>query len=707
MKSVFLLITVCLFLMFLCGNVLGADPENSIGLLLNTPQAFDGYTLFAPMSSTTTYLIDMEGRLINSWGSAYTPVSSVYLLENGNILRTARVEVGGRLEEIDWDGNIVWEATFDGDNYKSHHDIDRLPNGNILNIMWEFKTIQDAVDAGMLPELVDFEELWPTAIIEINQSGEIVWEWHIWDHLSCATGGIANGVPVSTDITDPGKLNINYMTNPRKDWLHVNGIDYNSDLDQICISVHALNEIFIIDHSTANYSDPAAGIATAAGPAGDILYRWGNPQTYGAGVAADQKLFLQHNSNWIPPGYPGEGNIIIFNNQNVLEDPVNSNDMNLLDKLYYDMIESNYSAESIKRLNESPLTFRATNYSSINEITTPVDLGGNYTFIPGSAYEPVEPTWSYIAENPGDFYSRFISGSQRQPNGNTLICSGLKGRFFEVETDGDIVWEYKSPITVDGPVTQGTVLGTGDNAVFRCYRYAADYPGLVGKDLTPGDFIELPRDTDADGIPDVDDICPNDYDPEQEDTDGDTIGDACDLDDDNDGVDDLTPDLDPLDPTICEDADNDGCDDCSVGTDGFGPLVDNDPNNDGTDMDADGICDSGDNCLDDSNTDQQNSDTDGFGDICDNCPTLDNEDQTDTDGDGIGDDCDFLCADVNDDTEIDILDIVFLINYKYKGAEVPDPIKSGDVDGTLPIDILDIVHLINFKYKNGPEPACL
>ena len=43
------------------------------------------------------------------------------------------------------------------------------------------------------------------------------------------------------------------------------------------------------------------------------------------------------------------------------------------------------------------------------------------------------------------FYSPFISGAQRLPNGNTLICSGVKGRLFEVTRDGEIVWEYMSP----------------------------------------------------------------------------------------------------------------------------------------------------------------------------------------------------------------------------------------------------------------------
>jgi hypothetical protein len=67
---------------------------------------------------------------------------------------------------------------------------------------------------------------------------------------------------------------------------------------------------------------------------------------------------------------------------------------------------------------------------------------------------------------------------------------------------------------------------------------------------------------------------------------------------------------------------------------------------------------------------------------------------------------DMLCGDANDDKAIDILDIVYLINYKYKNG--PDPINMGmaDVDSDGLVNILDIVYLINFKYKGGPEPNC-
>ncbi|MDA0732666.1 MAG: T9SS type A sorting domain-containing protein, partial [Bacteroidetes bacterium] len=87
------------------------------------------------------------------------------------------------------------------------------------------------------------------------------------------------------------------------------------------------------------------------------------------------------------------------------------------------------------------------------------------------------------------FYAQQISGASRLPNGNTLICNGPAGYGFEVTPDEEIVWDYVNPVTAFGATTQGN--DAGNNAVFRLPRYAIDYPGFIGRDMTPGDVIEL------------------------------------------------------------------------------------------------------------------------------------------------------------------------------------------------------------------------
>ncbi len=57
-----------------------------------------------------------------------------------------------------------------------------------------------------------------------------------------------------------------------------------------------------------------------------------------------------------------------------------------------------------------------------------------------------EVVWRYEAS---DFFSAYRGSSQRLPNGNTLICQSDSGRAFEVDRDGQIVWEFWNPI-MDG-----------------------------------------------------------------------------------------------------------------------------------------------------------------------------------------------------------------------------------------------------------------
>jgi len=66
----------------------------------------------------------------------------------------------------------------------------------------------------------------------------------------------------------------------------------------------------------------------------------------------------------------------------------------------------------------------------------------------------------------------------------------------------------------------------------------------------------------------------------------------------------------------------------------------------------------------------------------------------------------FVCGDLNDDSLVNIVDIIKLINYKYKEGSAPVPLKSADVNHDGVVNLLDIVFLINYKYKEGPEPDC-
>jgi hypothetical protein len=373
----------------------------------------EGQFLYSPMWSTATYLRRADGSLNRSWASSYFPGVAVWWLGNGTILRTIRTGsgggtggAGGGVQKVEWDGTVVWDFRYNTNGVLSHHDVKTLPNGNVLLIAWETKTRAEAIAAGRNPSYVSNNGFWPDHVIEVQPtgptSGEIVWEWHVWDHLiqdfdaSKANYGVIGDHPELVDI--------NYATSTQYDWMHTNSIDYNVDFDQILISIHNFNEIWVIDHSTTT-EEAADHTGGNSGKGGDLLYRWGNPMTYDAGTTNDRKLFSQHDASWIDEGCPGEGDILVFNNG------------------------ANRPGD---------------HYSTIDEITPPVDENGEYYLEPGSSYGPAAQTWIYTANPPTSFYASHISGAWRLPSGNTLITNGESGLVFEVTPEGSTVWQYNT-----------------------------------------------------------------------------------------------------------------------------------------------------------------------------------------------------------------------------------------------------------------------
>ena len=393
-------------------------------------------TLFAPMGNDVTYLINNNGDVVNQWTSSGSPGLSAYLLNDKSLLRTVSVGkngnsifgkiggAGGKVERYNWDGEKIWEFEYNSDTYLLHHDIEYLPNGNILMIVWESKTEAEAIEAGRNSNLLTDGELWPDKIIEIKpdgtSGGTIVWEWHVWDHLIQDHDATKNNYGVVSDY--PGKIDINFINDQSKaDWNHINAIDYNPELDQIMLTPRNFSEIWIINHGTSTEE--------ATGEAGDLLYRWGNPQTYGRGTSADQMLFVPHNGQWVESGNPGAGDVLIFNNGQGRSDG---------------------------------------NYSSIDQFTPPLNNDEKYTIATDNSFEPSELTWTYQSNPKTDFYANHISGAQRLPDGNTLICNGITGRFFEVTSECEQIWEYNNPYSFTDP--QGNV----NNSVFRTQRYYLD-----------------------------------------------------------------------------------------------------------------------------------------------------------------------------------------------------------------------------------------
>jgi len=510
--------------------------ESKTGVLKRSEQASPGYTLFAPFETKETYLIDLDGRVVHRWNSEYVPGQSVKLLDDGHLMRAAREPgespfhgggEGGRIEEFDWDGRLLWTFVCCDDDRRQHHDFEPLPNGNVLVIAWEAKTPEEAIEAGRDVEAAR-EGLWPDCVLEIEpvrpEGGKVVWAWRVWDHLiqdrdrdkpnfgvvgdhpelvDLNAGRAAPQAPAETmseeeldrlrklgyigadgEDDDPpaeegdrprgrraGRRGAREL---RADWNHVNSVAYDAALDQILVSSHNQSEIWLIDHGTTT-EEAAAHAGGRRGRGGDLLYRWGNPANWHAGDARAQQLFGQHDARFIESGLRGAGRLLVFNN-------------NTRGGMGFGPNRSEGGS------------------SQLFELELPLRPDGSYAREEGGGFLPKKPLWTYGGgKGEAKFFSPIVSGSQRLKTGGTLITSGAEGYIVEVSEKGEIVWEYRSPFRGDkskeprggdagprsppgGRAGRGEPFGPGGlmaGAFFRAIRIAPDHPAVAGRTLAP------------------------------------------------------------------------------------------------------------------------------------------------------------------------------------------------------------------------------
>lgn len=341
------------------------------GLTAHEPsKAQQGVTLYAPMwGDGTVYLIDMEGNELHSWSTGFTPGDYGYALPNGNLFYNAKTPMepgaffppfsifkGGAMQEIDWDGNVVWEHR----DAAHHHDGRRTASGGAV-----YLTIEE-VPASLVPKIqggmpgTEYDgRMWSDRIVEVDAEGQVVWEWHAHEHLD----------PVKDAILE---------SDLRNEWTHGNTI-VPLDNGDVIVSFRGISTIARIDRAS-----------------GDLVWRLGSPLIY-----------QQHDPSVLP-----NGNVLIFSNGTHRRHPL----------VFSNVIEVEPETGNV-----------------VWDYRDPTSLGA--------------------------FYSSYISGAQRLPNGNTLICEGVPGRLFEVTPEAEVVWEYINPHYSD-------VMAFGtNNSVFRAFRY--------------------------------------------------------------------------------------------------------------------------------------------------------------------------------------------------------------------------------------------
>jgi hypothetical protein len=410
-----------LLFMLIGGSVYAQD---GTGVTVHDPtRTSPGYTLLAPLGSNQLTLIDMDGNPVWNIETELLPGNDIELLDDGTILGLFIAPdnpwdfggVGGTIQTIDANGDILTQFPYYTEDYSVHHDIEPLPNGNILLLVTYKISIEETIEAGRNPDdLTEVTEFWPERIVEVNpETFEVVWVWDVMDHI---VQDWDSSKPNYDSVTlNPQLVDINYpsMDSRWPELLHTNGLDYDVDKDVIYLSVHKFSEIWVIDHSTTT-KEAASHEGGHYGVGGDLVYRFGNPQAFG-NFSVPAILGRQHWPKLIEGDHPGAGNILVY---------------------------SNYTNEAEQ--------------STVYELALPeqLTLSGDYV--------APEVMWSFTHP---DLFAPFISGADRLSNGNTLIAEGDWG-YWEVTPNGDVVWQYYF-------AEQGDF-----GSMWRPYRYEAGDPRL-------------------------------------------------------------------------------------------------------------------------------------------------------------------------------------------------------------------------------------
>lgn len=425
-----------LFVLYILLHVIiGANAQNTVGTILLEEEKVDkGYTLFSPVGSLETFLINNNGEIVNKWSSDYRPGLDVELSSSGKLYRTCRLEVegynhagkGGRIEIRSWNDSLEWYTELCFPDSCLHHDITLLPNGNILALVATKKELPEIIEAGKDTTDMRMKVVWTESIIEIkpleNNKSEIVWIWNAWDHLIQDRFPSVNNY--NPDKNNPKKYDINFFpaTSTAGDVFHMNSIDYNVENDMILLSVKNINEIWVIDHSTTlEEAQTASGGKQKSG--GDIIYRWGNPSAYGQDGAV--QIDNQHDACWVYHNGKWTGEISIFNN-NVKE------------------------KESCFLVIKPQLNRKRNSFLK--------DKNGQFL--------SAEIALNFCPE--GIFGGRQCS-FQVLSSGNYLFGYSAKGEIIEYNSKGEIVWRYVNPYSVKGILKEGDPINA--NTYFKAKKY--------------------------------------------------------------------------------------------------------------------------------------------------------------------------------------------------------------------------------------------
>ena len=385
-------------------------------------KAHNCYVLFDGRDGRS-YLIDMNGNEVHTWPYTGFPSEMIDPANNGGRLghivcqKEPEIFSNETLLVVDWHANIVWEwgEKAPGGSAKQNHDQAPLPNGHML-VLAKLET--------SIPE-VSGEPVNDQAIYEVTPGGDVIWTWISSEHIE-ALGfkGEKKTLLFSGKMRPRSSIFVINDMAPLGPNRWFKGGDERFHPDNIMIDSREGSFMAIIEKTTGR-------IVWQMGPEYAGSYDHSEKTFTGKFPRPVDAISGQHDAHMIPEGLPGEGNILVFDNQGAAGFP----------PIYLNMF-------------------------------------------PGSRILEIDPTteqilWQYDASCTGrpfwTFFSSFISSARRLPSGNTLICEGMNGRLFQVTTAGEIVWEYVNPHFgqwADHDVESG---GSMSNWVFRAQPIPYDW----------------------------------------------------------------------------------------------------------------------------------------------------------------------------------------------------------------------------------------
>lgn len=317
------------------------------------------------------------------------------------------VEGESRIRRLSWKGEKIWSAptcfeVAEGVFAKAHHDWQR--EGNPVGY---YAPGQDFDDTGktllLTSAIIDDPKVCETVpivddiVFEIDSEGRPTgFEWHSREHID-ELGFDEAALAV---IRDPKAYATEELAWEFFDWTHANTVSLLGDNKWYS---ERGDERFHPSNIMMSFRQMGITIIISR-DTGAVVWRIGPDYEEGSVAHRLGPIVGQHMTHIIPRGLPGAGNVLLFDNGG----------------------GSGYGGElGFPRYKRD--------YSRVIEFD-PVTL---------------ELVWEYTADG---FYSTFISGAQRLPNGNTLICEGVTSRVFEVTTGREKVWEaIAGKTTVDNP----------------------------------------------------------------------------------------------------------------------------------------------------------------------------------------------------------------------------------------------------------------